>query len=571
MALTAQTRHLRELRHALRRIPADALRTEAHERMLELVGLMSSPTPETAGPCAASGRPSTGLDDVRLSTAADEYDDDLDDQQQSVEFSRTLPATDDEGQRADQRPLQRVVEAYDAPFIGESPRRLLCEMVAGAVLTLACMAFVHANAGLCVVVPVFAYLVAQRKTPFTKRKHVHPYLYNAVVINAVVVVLAAALNFSLVFWWPATELYETFGKAFVPATYPFFLAQVALTTVTYWKMRSQLLAHLRAKSLAAGVVPVSRFYSLRNGKVLPAAAEGDRRVAVFVNPSASEQREMAARYGLDARALAAVLDPSKPVHLAAAGAGSATAVIKVPHLYTVDGQMHFTTENVGLFVCEDRLVVVLLNAFPLFEGRMPFMVNDVWDAVLVILERSVKMFEENTRLLQGCSDEAQESILETMANDTLMTFFRLEKSLVLFTSALTANHKLLTSLAQHAHELGLDAQQQRSLCAVLERNKHCKKETHGLKDVLTELMDSRAAIVANNLNTMMTNLTAILIGHAVVVFGATVGGMSEFGAWLGDDNQPIKAVGFSIFCVLASLAAVGFFVFFRLTIHWWDK
>lgn len=69
---------------------------------------------------------------------------------------------------------------------------------------------------------------------------------------------------------------------------------------------------------------------------------------------------------------------------------------------------------------------------------------------------------------------------------------------------------------------------------------------------------------------MMMNMNAVIIAISIPGFGASVGGMSEFSAWLGPSEET-KAIGFSIFVFTCLVVGISIFVVIRKTMRWWQK
>ena len=108
-------------------------------------------------------------------------------------------------------------------------------------------------------------------------------------------------------------------------------------------------------------------YEIKDKKLL----ETDSSVAqvfVYTNPTVEEQRFLVDAYQIDEHTLASALDPDElprlefePEHI--------VMIYKRPKNYSGKDQLEFKVAAVGMFLFEDKLVVVLAEDIPLFVGK----------------------------------------------------------------------------------------------------------------------------------------------------------------------------------------------------------
>lgn len=91
-------------------------------------------------------------------------------------------------------------------------------------------------------------------------------------------------------------------------------------------------------------------------------------VYVFTNPSVEEQRTLVTDFEIDEHTLASTMDPDElprlefePEHI--------VMIYKRPKNYSGKDQLEFKVASVGMFLFEDKLVVVLAEDIPLFVGK----------------------------------------------------------------------------------------------------------------------------------------------------------------------------------------------------------
>ena len=90
-------------------------------------------------------------------------------------------------------------------------------------------------------------------------------------------------------------------------------------------------------------------------------------VLVYTNPTLDEQRFLVDQFQIDEHTLASALDPDEqprlefePEHI--------VMIYKRPKNYSGKDQLEFKVASVGMFLFEDKLVVVLAEDIPLFVG-----------------------------------------------------------------------------------------------------------------------------------------------------------------------------------------------------------
>ena len=116
-----------------------------------------------------------------------------------------------------------------------------------------------------------------------------------------------------------------------------------------------------------------------------------------------------------------------------------------------------------------------------------------------------------------------------MKNKELNQLLQLEKSLVYFSTSLTANEATLDRIVKQ-NIIKHYEEDNDLLEDVIIENKQALQMSKMYGDILSRIMDAFSAIISNNQNTVMTNLTIITIIMAVPtiisgLFGMNVGGI----------------------------------------------
>jgi len=249
---------------------------------------------------------------------------------------------------------------------------------------------------------------------------------------------------------------------------------------------------------------------IQAGKVVPSSSEAAP-VLVVLNPDAAEKRYLVETLGVDEHTLNSALDPDEvsrlefePEHLA--------VVFKRPKTYRAEDDLVFKVLSTGLFLFKERLVVVLSDDVPVFEGKPISSTAGPADLMLRVLSSTIAHFLGHLRTITMISDQVEAKINRSMENKHLLNLFTLEKSLVYYLNALNANAVVIEKLRNNAPRAGFTREQQELLEDLAIENQQCYRQAEIYSNILSSLMDARASIVSNNLNQLIKTLTIITIG-----------------------------------------------------------
>jgi magnesium transporter len=301
-------------------------------------------------------------------------------------------------------------------------------------------------------------------------------------------------------------------------------------------------------------------YAFEDGKLVP-REEGDG-VLVYIAPTEEEKRELAERWHIDPYDLASALDPDELGRVEFAES-RATLIVKQPRNYDAQDQLLFTVASVGLFIDQERLIVVTPEPLELFDEKMVRKVSNPRDALLKVLYASIAHFLGHLKVINMISESLEKRINASMGNKYLLDMFTLEKSLVFFVNGISSNQMVLEKMRASAAKFELSASQLELLEDILIENQQCSKQADIYSNILTGLMDARGSVVNNNLSMLMKKLTVISVVFMPMNVIASIGGMSEFSGWT--KGIPVY-LSYPLF--LASICLVGYLTY--LVIHKWD-
>lgn len=248
-------------------------------------------------------------------------------------------------------------------------------------------------------------------------------------------------------------------------------------------------------------------------------------VLVYTNPTLDEQRFLVENFQIDEHTLASALDPDEqprlefePEHI--------VMIYKRPKNYSGKDQLEFKVASVGMFLFEDKLVVVLAEDIPLFVGKRFQNVSSIKEVFLKLVYNSISHYVEHLRIIHMISEEIEDKMTEAMDNTYLLNLFSLVKSLVYYAEAITSNGFVFEKTRNLSARIGFDEKDQEMLDDIIIENMQCKTQADIYSNILAQLLDARASVVNNNLNLLIKKLNVITIWMMVPTFVVSVYGMN---------------------------------------------
>jgi len=279
-------------------------------------------------------------------------------------------------------------------------------------------------------------------------------------------------------------------------------------------------------------------------------------VMVFINPDADEKKILIDEFKIDEHTLNSALDPDElsrlefePSHVA--------LIFKMPRNYSEKDQLLFRVASTGAFLFKDRLIVVIPDDIPLFNGKPFTKVQSFTDLLLRLVSRSISHFRDHLKAINMLTDELEHKINTSMENRYLINLFTLEKSLVYFLNAINANGVVMEKLKHNAAKIGFSTEEVELLDDIIIENNQCNKQAEIYSNILASLMDARVSIVSNNLNILIKFLNIITIAIMVPTFVVSAFSMNV--------PLPLRSDSFSFWIImgLAILSVLGFMLFWK--------
>ena len=208
----------------------------------------------------------------------------------------------------------------------------------------------------------------------------------------------------------------------------------------------------------------------------------------------------------------------------------------------------------GIFVIKKQVILLTSEEKDFFSGTLSLRIDDPYDIVLVVIERTVKHFVEHLRVIKMLSKEIQEKINTSMGNEYLLQMFNLSEILIYYLDAINSNKGVLNKLTTWVEKKNVgDEDYLYDLTIEMDQ---AARQTEIYSQVFTGLMDARGSIVNNNMNNLIKRLTIINIIFLPLNLIAGIGGMSEYSMMTQHWGWPIAYGIFSI-----SMVAIGFITY----------
>ncbi len=248
-------------------------------------------------------------------------------------------------------------------------------------------------------------------------------------------------------------------------------------------------------------------------------------VYVFTNPTVEEQRFLVSDFQIDEHTLASSLDPDELPRLEFEPEHT-VMIYKRPKNYSGKDQLEFKVASVGAFLFADKLVVVLAEDIPLFVGKRFQKADSIKNVFLKLVYNSISHYIEHLRIIHLISEEIEDKMNESMDNTYLLNLFSLEKSLVYYAEAITANGFVFEKMRTLASRFGFDENDAEMLDDIIVENLQCKTQADIHSNILAQMLGARASIVSNNLNLLIKKLNIITISLMVPTLIASIYGMN---------------------------------------------
>jgi len=257
--------------------------------------------------------------------------------------------------------------------------------------------------------------------------------------------------------------------------------------------------------------------------------------------------ELITLYKLDPHTIASALDPDEVPRMEYED-GILSIIWKLPTNFNLKEIKSFNVSTMGIFVVKKHVILITSEDKEFFTGSLNLSIDDPYDVVMVVIERTIKHFVEHLRVIKMLSKEIQEKINTSMGNEYLLQMFNLSEILIYYLDAINSNKSVLVKLNGWMEKQNVgDIDYMEDILIEVDQ---AARQTEIYSQVFTGLMDARGSIVNNNMNNLIKRLTIINIIFLPLNLIAGIGGMSEYSMMTEQWGWPIAYGLFSIAMVI---------------------
>ncbi|WP_353171492.1 magnesium transporter CorA family protein [Acinetobacter rudis] len=230
--------------------------------------------------------------------------------------------------------------------------------------------------------------------------------------------------------------------------------------------------------------------------------------------------------------------------------------------HTEQHQAPYQTQPFGLIHCENHLVIVSAQKLPLLDDVLAGKYGEFQSYMktrfsLLVFKAVADSYNLNLNKINKQISQLQHQLKKSYRNHELFGLIALNKSLVYFSTALTAMNILYKRIMQ-GHDIKLHEPESKRLQEILVDIHQAAEVTELRRESLSNLMDAYAAIIHNNLNGVLKILTTLAI---VMVIPTMIGSIFSMNVALPYEEKWFMTVLVSISMLL--IVVVLLIVFYK--------
>lgn len=266
-------------------------------------------------------------------------------------------------------------------------------------------------------------------------------------------------------------------------------------------------------------------------------------------------------FGIPAALLTHVSDPDERPRVEHLG-DVVLVVLHYPSRRRSEAGAPFVTRPVSVFLAPQGVVTVAPRAVgflePLLDGRVADLSTSLaTDFVLRVFWQLADAYLGAMREINASVERLEEALKRSLRNEEVLGLLEYQKSLTFFATGMRANERALERL-QRLPVLHWGEQDQELVEDVRIEVQQAIEMADISDNILSQMMDAFASIVANNVNSVMKMLTSVTILLAVPMLVASIYGMN---VGLPGARSALAFAGILLFCVV--LCGLLFVVFRR--------
>ncbi|HBG22191.1 MAG: magnesium transporter CorA family protein [Syntrophaceticus sp.] len=294
------------------------------------------------------------------------------------------------------------------------------------------------------------------------------------------------------------------------------------------------------------------YRTVEEGQVSQEAEICEKAWLSLINPTEEEIQMVSEKTGITRDFLKDPLDDEERPRIEIE-TGQILIIIKVPVARGKKGAELYDAIPLGIIVTKDYLITVCLDDHPIFSQMLKMPVLFTFKKtrfLLLILIKTATLYLNYLRILDDRSTELQSHLSHTMKNEALLRLLDIQKSLVYFTTSLRANGIVMEKLTRTQLVKAEDApasmlikmypEDEELLEDAITENRQAIEMSSIYSSILTGSMDAYAALISNNMASVMKFLTSVTIVLSLPTIIASIYGMN---VGLPFQNSPLAFVG----------------------------
>lgn len=302
-----------------------------------------------------------------------------------------------------------------------------------------------------------------------------------------------------------------------------------------------------------------QYYTIDNGRVVKAKPE-NARIFCYVQPTEAERNKLVDVDQIDDHNLASALDRNELPRVEF-DTNHLVGIFRSPQHYAAEDNFMFRINSIGLFLFQDKLILIMQEDSHFFDGRAfnKDPLPDLPSVFLRILSTCVTHFFTHLEVINDIASQLEPKLASSMENKSLMRLFSIEKSLVYYVNALSANGRAIMRLKTNARNPaigGLSTEVMEDIDDLAIDNAQCLEQAKVYAGVFAGLMDARESIVNNTMSTLMKHLTVINVVFLPLNLLAGIGGMSEYSVFT---HKLPMALAYGLFFL--AIVSLGFLTY----------
>lgn len=300
----------------------------------------------------------------------------------------------------------------------------------------------------------------------------------------------------------------------------------------------------------------------QDGTLVNEAVIRPNSLIVMINPLEDEITHITRDFNLPQKFFTDALDVDERPRLERDEQGT-LIVLNLPVQNPKAGELHeppYITQPIGIIHTENNLFIVsrenheVIDA--LIQGEYGDFQTHMKSRITLLLFKAVaKQYDDHLAMINEESKQIQQTLRKSYQNKELFALISLNKSLVFFSISLSALAILYRQII-HGRSIKTQDEEKKLLENILVDIEQSAEVAEMRRESLSNLMDAYAAIVHNNLNTVLKALTAIAI---IMIIPTMIGSIFSMNVDLPNEHDPMTTVIVGTVIALSSFALLVIF------------